>query len=826
MEETLFAEILLPLHIPGCLTYRVPVVLAGQMGVGKRVVVPLGKKKKYTGIVKRLHTIPPQVPTIKYVEAIVDEKPLVTEKELQLWEWIAEYYLCFQGDVMQAALPSVLKLQSETRITFHPGFDGESIDLSEKELKVMDALLSNEDMTLSDIASLVDQQKVWPLVKGLVDKGVIITNEEITKKFKPKLINTYRLANDYHTEESLHALFDKLAGKAYKQLEAVMTFVRLAGESIAIHRIEQSVLLKESKVKTTVLNALVKKGVFIKEIIEASRFESVLPKKPVSSITLNDCQVNALKAIDSAFLEKKPVLLHGVTGSGKTEIYIRLIQQQIDRRQQTLYLLPEIALTSQIINRLQYYFGDKVMVYHSGFNEMERAEVWQRAAAFTGADNDPFVLLGARSALFLPLRNPGLVIVDEEHDTSFKQNEAPPRYNARDVAIVIAKMFNIPVILGSATPAVESYYNAETGKYALIEINKRFSGVPMPEIMVADLRKERKNKTMQEHFSSLLVKKMKEALNDDEQIILFQNRRGFSLRLFCTQCGWTPECPHCDVSLTYHEYIRKIKCHYCGYSQSVPTRCEVCNSAEVKMAGFGTERIENELPLIFPDAKVNRMDLETTRKKHAYAKIFEAFETRETDILVGTQMVSKGLDFDNVGVVGIMNADNMINFPDFRSFERSFMQITQVSGRAGRKNKRGRVVIQSSNPDHDVIRFAINNDYQAMYKSQLMERKQYRYPPFFRIVLITLKGRDRSNVNKAAEYLAALLKNRLPGLVLGPEYPLVPRIKNQFLKQIMVKLPRDKDSGKKKSFILKASEYTNKQIDYKQVRIILNVDPY
>jgi primosomal protein N' (replication factor Y) len=825
MSNTLFAEILLPLHLPGFFTYRVPESLSSEVAPGKRVVIQLGKKKLYTGIIRKIHENPPDVKQIKYIQSVLDDQPLVTEQQMGFWDWVADYYLCEPGDVMQAALPSALKLKSETKVAFHPGFDGESIQLNEKELQIMEALFHQKEMTLDEIAGITDQQKVWPLVKGLIEKGVLITTEEVAERYKPKLINTWRLANEYHDEEKLGILFDKLSSRAFKQLEVLMTFVRLAGDEISTARIEQTLLLKESKAGSTILKGLEEKGVLIKETIEASRFGSTPAKAFAESIELSTEQQNALSAINESFAEDKPVLLHGVTGSGKTEIYIRLIQKMIDKGKQTLFLLPEIALTSQIINRLKYYFGDKVMVYHSRFNEMERAEVWQRAAAFSGADNDPFILLGARSAIFLPLAKPGLIVVDEEHDPSFKQTDTAPRYNARDTAVVLAKMFNTKLIMGSATPAVESYYNTLSGKYSLVELLKRYGGAPMPEILVADLNKERKQRLIKGHFSSLLIQKMEEALENKEQVILFQNRRGFSLRLFCTQCGWTPECPNCDVTLTYHEYIRKIKCHYCGHQQAIPSACPTCKSHEIKMAGFGTERIENEIPDLFPKARVSRMDLETTRAKNAYAKLFNSFENKEIDILVGTQMVSKGLDFDNVGVVGIMNADNMINFPDFRSFERSFTQIMQVSGRAGRKKRRGRVVIQSGNPYHDVIRFAIDHDYKAMFNSQITERRQFHYPPYNRLIKITIRGRDRQTVHKAAGQLAFALHSKLGKQVLGPEYPLVSRIKNQFLKQILIKIPKSQSLKSTKSFIRESIKSMETDREFRQVRVIPDVDP-
>ncbi len=827
---TLFAEVLLPLPIPGTFTYRIPFEMNSEVTAGKRVVVQFGKKKIYTGLVKSVHQKIPQDYIPKYVLSVLDSSPVVNDIQFGFWDWIADYYMCHAGEVMNAALPSALKLASETRIVQHPDFDGETDHLNEKEYLIAEAIDIQKTLTISEVSRIVEYKKVIPLIKNLIEKRIVLVEEELRDRYRPKVETYVRLTAEYRKEENLRKVFDELEKRAFKQLEVLMTFMRMT-ESLdkPVETVKRTDLLKMANSTPAPMTALIKKGVFELDEKESSRLESFDAQTSVSTIVLTKKQEEALETIKSGFENKNVVLLHGVTSSGKTEIYIKLIQETIEQGRQVLFLLPEIALTTQIINRLRKFFGDKVGVYHSKYNEFERVEIWNNVVKSGGEKIKPDqkyqIILGARSALFLPYSNLGLVIVDEEHDSSYKQYAPAPRYLARDSAIVLAQMHKAKTLLGSATPCVESYFNASTNKYALAEIDERYGGVQMPEILVADLKNETRRKTMKSHFSSFLLKNIEEALEKKEQIILFQNRRGFSLRLECETCNWLPTCKNCDVTLIYHKYNNQLRCHYCGYSTRVPERCPECGFTGIKMKGFGTEKIEDDLSIILPKANIMRMDLDTTRSKNAYQKIISDFEEHRIDILVGTQMVTKGLDFDNVSIVGILNADNLISYPDFRSFERSFQLMAQVSGRAGRKAKRGKVIIQTYNPHHTVIRYVIDNNYDLMFRSQLQERNQFKYPPFYRIIELQVQHKDANFVNAASFELATELKKFLGKRVLGPEYPIVSRIKNLYLKNILVKLEKSDKIHDMKEKIAEAIFFFNTQSKYKAARIVVDVDP-
>ncbi len=828
---TLFAEVLLPLPLPGTFTYRIAMEMNNDVAQGKRVVVQFGRKKVYTGLVQSVHQNIPQNFIPKYILAVLDPTPVVNAIQMKFWNWIAEYYMCHPGEVMNAALPSALKLASETRIVQHPDFDGETDHLNEKEYLIAEAIDIQKTLTISEVSRIVEYKKVIPLIKNLIEKKVVLVEEELKDRYKPKVESYIKLTEEYLDEKNLQQLFNDLEKRAFKQLELVMTFMRMAGsKGFQEAQISRSELLKMGNTTPAPLNALVKKGVF--EIVEkiSSRLEEFEARSSVESIQLTEKQQTSFNEIKQSFEDKDVVLLHGVTSSGKTEIYIKLIHETINQGKQVLFLLPEIALTTQIINRLRKFFGNKVGVYHSRYNEFERVEIWNNVIK-SGDEaietNHKYqIILGARSALFLPYSNLGLVIVDEEHDTSYKQYAPAPRYLARDAAILLAKMHGAKTLLGSATPSIESYFNATFKKYGLVELNERYGGVQMPEILVADLKNETRRKLMKSHFSSLLIKNIEEALAKKEQVILFQNRRGFSLRLECESCHWLPTCKNCDVTLIYHKYNNQLKCHYCGYSTRVPERCPECGFTGLQMKGFGTEKIEDDLAIILPKAKIQRMDLDTTRSKNAYQQIISDFEERRVDILVGTQMVTKGLDFDNVSVVGILNADNLISYPDFRSFERSYQLMAQVSGRAGRKAKRGKVIIQTYNPYHAVIRYVIDNNYQDMFRSQVQERRQFRYPPYFRMIELQLQHKDVNFVNAAANELAAALRKLFGKRILGPEYPMVSRIKNLYLKNILIKLEKTDKAREMKKQIATTIDFFNTQSKYKAARVIANVDPF
>ena len=835
---TLFAEILLPLPLPGSFTYRVPYELNMKAKVGQRAVVQFGKSKIMSGLIISLSTNIPDYNNIKYLLDILDDDPVINESQLKLWNWIASYYMCYLGEVMQAALPSALKLASESKISLAEDFDIDGGNLSDNEYLIVEALQIQTQLTITEVSKIIGYKKVIPLIKTMIEKNIIVMHEELQHKYKAKYERYVRLTNTYREDEKMHELMDNLSKRAYKQLELLMAFLVLGGS--ADNDILASELLKKSNATSSILNALVEKGVFETYQKRVSRLKEYKALTDVSSIVLTEKQQEAFEEIHKGFDAEKPVLLHGVTASGKTEIYIKLIQEAIDEGKQVLYLLPEIALTEQIINRLKKYFGDKVGVYHSRYDNNERVEIWHQVMNFNSQRSESHVethgrasstyskhqiIIGSRSSLFLPYTDLGLIIVDEEHDSSFKQIDPAPRYSARDIAVVMSKMFNARLLLGSATPSFESYYNARQNKYHLVTITERYGGVEMPEIIVDDLRIETRRKTMQANFGSVLVEAMNKTLEEKNQVILFQNRRGFSLRIECEHCNYIPQCINCDVSLTYHKNQNILKCHYCGYTANVPTECPSCRSTDLKMHGFGTERIEDDLKIVFPQANSSRLDLDTTRTKNSYQYILEQFQNKETDILVGTQMVTKGLDFDSVKVVGILNADNMLTFPDFRAYERSYQLMEQVSGRAGRKGEKGKVIIQTYQPQHPVILNVMSHDYVKFYEEQMPIRRQFNYPPYSRLILIRLKDVDSMKLNKAADLLARTFRYAFKESLLGPEYPVVSRVKNQYIKQMIIKVNKDLNINKVKEFIGSTIEKFKHENDFKSVKVQIDVDP-
>ena len=839
---TLFAEILLPLPIPGTYTYRVPFELNQKAKVGQRAVVQFGKTKIMSGLIISLTEEVPDCTSIKYLLDILDDDPVVNENQLKLWQWISSYYLCYLGDVMQVALPSALKLSSESKIMLSDEFVLDSMALSDNEFLIVEALQIQPQLTITEVSKIIGYKKIMPLVKTMIEKKIIVMQEELQQKYKAKYERYVRLTNTYRNEDAMRELMDTLSKRAYKQLELLMAFFVLGGS--ADNDVITSDLLKKANATSSILATLVDKGVFESYQKRVSRLKEYKALTDVSTINLTEKQQEAYEEIHKGFEEEKPVLLHGVTASGKTEIYIKLIQEAVDEGKQVLYLLPEIALTEQIINRLKKYFGDRVGVYHSRYDNNERVEIWQQVMNFRSqqatvngqqilgdsatrrlGDSKYQIIIGSRSAVFLPFTDLGLIIVDEEHDSSFKQIDPAPRYSARDLAVLMSKMFHARLLMGSATPSFESYYNARQNKYHLVTITERYGGVEMPEIIVDDLRVETRRKTMQANFGKTLIDAMNKTLEEKNQVILFQNRRGFSLRIECEHCNYIPQCINCDVSLIYHKNQNILKCHYCGYTTSVPTECPSCRSTDLKMHGFGTERIEDDLKVVFPEANSSRLDLDTTRTKNSYQYILEQFQNKETNILVGTQMVTKGLDFDSVKVVGILNADNMLTFPDFRAYERSFQLMEQVSGRAGRKGDKGKVIIQTYQPQHPVILNVITHDYVKFYEEQMPIRRQFNYPPYSRLVLIRLKDVDSQKLNKAADELAKIFRQVFKENLLGPEYPVVSRVKNQYIKQMLIKINKDLNSAKVKEFINKTIEDFKHNNDFKSVKIQIDVDP-
>lgn len=821
-RTTLFADVILPLPISGTFTYRVPYELNEGVCKGGRVVVQFGARKIYTALVREIHQTPPAMHLPKYILSVLDETPIVTEIQFDFWDWIAGYYMCHVGEVMNAALPSVMKLASESRVVLNPSFSGEYSGMNEKELLLLEAIGHRKMVSISDVVKILEQQKVIPVIKSMIEKGIVLLEEELKDKYRPRREKFIVLMEPYISgEEELRNLFDSLERKAPKQLDLLMTFVHLTkytpGGPASVQR---SLLMEKIEGGDSALHALVKKGVFAIAEREAKQTPSGGGSVSSDSIKLTEDQQAAITSIRTEWEQKEVVLLHGVTSSGKTELYIKLIRQALDAGKQALYLLPEIALTTQIISRLKKYFGERVGVYHSRFNEQEKAEIWNHTI-----EKQYEVILGARSAIFAPFTNLGLVIVDEEHDASFKQHDPSPRYHGRDAAIILGKMHGARVILGSATPAVESYFNAKQGKYGLVELMSRYREMELPEITVVDIKQERRTGNMKAHFSSLLLDKMETALKNREQVILFQNRRGFSLRLECETCHWMPACRNCDVTLVYHKKINQLRCHYCGYVARIPEKCPDCNGVKIRMKGFGTERVEEDLEILLPEARIARMDLDTTRSKNALQKILTDFEERKIDVLIGTQMVTKGLDFDHVSTVCILNADNMLSYPDFRSGERSYQLMAQVGGRSGRKKRRGEVIIQTWQPSNPIIRHVVSNDYLSMYSEQLNERKQFNYPPFHRLIILHLKHRKPDVLNQAAADLAGELRKQFGARVLGPEYPMVARIMNLYIKQIMIKLERGGEVNSMKERLQGLLDAFAGNKEYAGVRVIVDVDP-
>ena len=819
---TIFAEVLLPIPVPGTFTYRVPYALNDSIRVGQRVAVQFGKTKIMSGLVVSITDKVPDV-EVKYLIDLLDSEPIVNPVQLQFWDWVKTYYLCHLGEVMQAALPSALKLSSESKVALSPDFTLDSMALNDYEYLIVEALQVQPKIAISEVSKIIGFKKVMPLIRTMMEKGILVVEEELNEKYKARYERFVRLVSIYRDETQLQELMDHLTKRAYKQLEVLLAYLTLGGD--CDNDIKASVLLKKAQASGNILKNMAEKGVL--EVYErpVSRLHDFKAQTPTSSIHLTEAQQQAFQQIHEGFQAHQPVLLHGVTSSGKTALYIKLIQEAIDEGKQVLYLLPEIALTAQIINRLKQYFGDKLGVYHSRYGTNERVEVWQQVNDFAKSQGTRQVIIGSRSAIFLPFSNLGLIIVDEEHDSSFKQIDPAPRYHARDAAIVLSAIHKAEVLLGSATPSYESYYNALNGRYRLVELNQRYGGVEMPEIILSDMRVERRRKTIQADFGSVLLDAVKHTIEDQHQAILFQNRRGFSLRVECEDCHYVPQCINCDVSLIYHKQQNVLRCHYCGYTASVPNECPNCHSTNIRMHGFGTEKVEEDLKILLPEAKVARLDLDTTRSKADYQGILEAFQEKETNVLVGTQMVTKGLDFDAVKVVGILNADNMLSFPDFRAHERSFQLMAQVAGRAGRKGEQGKVIIQTYEPSHPVLQDVLRNDFRGLYEKQMTTRRQFGYPPFYRLVMIRLKHKDYRKLNPAATELSSLLRPIFKQDLLGPEYPMVSRVKNLYIKQMLVKFNREHNAQQVKELIMKQIHLFQLNPEYKSVLVQIDVDP-
>jgi len=820
MQAIYFIDVILPIPLEKQFTYSITQAEADFLNEGMRVAVPFGKTKVYTGLIYKIHQNAPEAYDAKPIHQILDEHSLVTTHQIQLWEWIAKYYLCTLGDVLRAAVPSAFLLESETIIFINDKIIVEETKFTDDEFLVYEALQYQSNLKVQDVSTILDKKNVLPVLKRLLDKDAIKIEEELYEKYKPKMVRYVKLSKFYDSEKALQELLSSLS-RAPKQREIIMTFFTLKAASEK--PIKVSELVSKSNATSTQIKALIDKQIFEEYHIQTDRV-SFLGEGKSNLKKLNNYQIDALNNINQTFKNQNVTLLHGVTSSGKTEIYVELIEAILKQDKQVLYLVPEIALTTQLVSRLQNYFGEKVAVYHSKYSLNERVEVWHKVLENSEKAQ---IILGARSSVLLPFHDLGLVIVDEEHEQSYKQFDPAPRYHARDTAIVLASLFSAKTLLGSATPSIESFFNAtKENKYGFVTLNRRYNDVLMPKIELVDIKDKHKRKLIKGHFSDSLIAEMTEALENDFQIILFQNRRGYSPIVECNTCGHSPQCPNCDVSLTYHQYKNQLRCHYCGYNMAMLLNCRACGSAEMDNKGFGTEQIETEVKALFPNHKVARMDLDTTRGKHGYERVISAFEQQEVDILVGTQMLTKGLDFRNVKLVGIMNADNMLNFPDFRAHERSYQLMQQVAGRAGRTDEQGKVLIQTYNPYHNILQQVSANDYLSMYNEQMDERHNYKYPPIYRLIKITLKHRDYIKVNDGAEWLTKSLRQVFKQHVLGPEFPPVSRIRNQYHKNILIKIPQNQSLGKTKEAILKVRNSFMSVKNFRPIKVILNVDNY
>ncbi len=823
MSQDTFVDVILPLPLPDLFTYEVRPEMTGRIREGVRVVVQFGKQKVYAGIIAKIHQQRPQQYEVKFVLDVLDERPVLEEPQFRLWRWMSDYYLCHLGEVMTAALPAALKLQSESKIVRHEEFDGNVDQLTDREYLVWEALEMQPELSVNDISKILSLKHVMPVLKGLVIKKVIRVQEEMEDRVKPRLVDMVRLTKEYSDDEKLNHFLDSLGTRAAKQSDLLLAFLHLSRESESEELVKQ-LLLKKSGVTNSVLQALVKKNVmevFQRRVDRIGQYTGHL----VPPVELNKWQLQALQAVKDCFEEHKVVLLHGVTSSGKTEVYAHLIAEQLAQGKQVLYLLPEIALTTQLIGRLQKHFGDRLLVYHSRFNEQERVEVWNKVLEDNDRIDSPGKLIvGARSALFIPFKNLGLVIVDEEHDHSFKQEDPAPRYNARDAAVVLAAQQDAQIVLGTATPALETYFNALSGKYALVTLEKRHAELEMPEVSLVDMKEARKRKQANGHFSNRLLDEVQLALDKNQQVILFQNRRGFAPYLECNVCSWTPLCVNCDVALTYHKYRNELRCHYCGYTSGLPSKCGACGDQDVRMKGYGTERIEEDLQLIFPSAKIARLDLDTTRTKTGFQQIISRFEEGDIDILVGTQMVTKGLDFDKVRLVGILNADSILHFPEFRAHERGFQLLAQVSGRAGRKAP-GKVLIQTYDTTNPVLSFVLKHDYKGFYMHELNERYKFSYPPYFRLIEIRLKARDERELDRMSAELAKELRRMFARRVLGPTVPYVNRVRNLYQRHLLLKIEKTMSVSEVKRNLMAALTAFRAKPENRQLVLQLDVDP-
>ena len=813
-----FIDVIVPIAVTTTFTYRVSQAEYTFLQQGMRVAVPFGKRLVYTALVLNKHSQKPQVYEPKDIHTIIDEQPIVTKIQIDFWQWIAQYYMCSLGEVYKAALPNAFLLESETILSFNRDLVVDLRSLTDDEFLLYEAFEQQPILRFDEVQNILNKKKVFGVIDDLLKKNIIYLNQHIHEKYKPKLVKYVALHDNFKEEKNLINLLDNEL-KTEKQRALVLKYFQLQTKNTPI---ELKELLKEAEVSTSIFNNLEKKEIFTVYTLAEDRVQ--FSDAFLNDIQFTEAQTTTIQSLKNQFEKYDVTLLNAVTGAGKTEIYIKLIQECIEKNQQALFLVPEIGLTTQLVQRLTAYFGNKVAVYNSKYSENERVEVYQHVLNHTEKAQ---VVIGSRSSIFLPFKNLRLIIVDEEHEASYKQVDPAPRFHTRDTAIVLAKMFHAKVLLGSATPSLESYYNSYQQKYGYVELNQRFTNVQLPEIVLVDLKEARRKKEVNGIFSVKLIDAITEALYNGEQVLLFQNRRGYSPVLECLTCGNVPHCTSCDVSLTYYKRQNYLKCHYCGYTMAMPTKCHSCHSTELTTKGLGTEQIEDALRSIFPNKRIARMDQDTTRGKFAFERLIDGFKNREIDIMVGTQMLAKGLDFDNVTLVGIMNADSMLTFPDFRAYERAYQLMTQVAGRAGRKNKQGKVLIQTYNPYHNTIQQVTQNDYKGMFKEQMYERLNFKYPPFYRLIRLQLKHTDYNKVKEASNWLATNMRNNINGiLVLGPQEPSINRIRNQYIQIVLIKLPLNKPVNVLKTAIQKSINSLETIGMYKGVKTTISVDFY
>jgi len=783
-STTIWAEVVLPLPLAHTYTYHIPEQWATQVQRGVRVEVPFGKGKYYAGLVWRVHNTKPSHPT-KPILSVLDAQPIVSEPQLQLWEWIATYYAATLGEVMDVALPTYFKLSSERMIVLSPLFDDDADTPHSPQIQpIVQALRIRETLPIGELRKILGRKSIMPIVKQLLDQRMVYIKETIRERYKARTASCIRLADPYHDHPELIQEAFERCGRSERQAHALLALVQLSQKKAHVTKKE---LIQIAGVDYGVLRALERKGVLTSYELQVSRLfadDDADEGLPPAHAPLSTAQASALQHIERHFAERRPVLLHGVTSSGKTRLYITLMQKVLQQGGQILYLVPEVALTTQLFRRLRQYFSQKeILAYHHRLAPNERIELWQAVRAGHG------IITGARSALLLPFTNLQLIIVDEAHDPSYKQTDPAPRYQARDAAVWYAHHLDIPILLGTATPSVESYFNAQRGKYGLVTLQERYGGISLPQMQVADVCAARRKKQLRSHFTPLLLEEIARVIAQNEQVILFQNRRGFATALRCQQCGWAAQCQYCDVTLTYHKQFNNLQCHYCGYQEHISQQCPACQSTELVLKGFGTEKIEDELKILFPDARIGRLDRDMARSKKQLEKVLIQFETQQLDILVGTQMVTKGLDFAHVGLIGILSADQLWRFPDFRATERAFQLMVQVAGRAGRRNKQGKVIIQTEDTTHPVLHEVLAHDYAAFFSREIRERQQFGYPPWQRLIKITVKHKTPATANEAAKLLAHELRKELGEAILGPAIPLVGRIRSWYLLDLLIKLP-------------------------------------